>query len=180
MKKKLVIKAAIFSIVLFFTAGQIGFAQEGAGNKGAGNHKISIGAGPEFNMNSRENFAGGFSLVFDYGLPTLPLAFGLSAAASYNFLNSAVMEAASFFRWYFPGVKHSGFFAQADLGFYYIMEDIATRDVERFPMFLGGLRAGYRLPLGQSFYLEPYGRAGYPFAFGAGLLAGIRFHKESL
>jgi len=180
MKKLFVAKTLVLFTIMVLILGQIGFAQEGAGNKGAGNHKISIGAGPEFNMNSRENFAGGFSLVFDYGLRTLPLAFGLSAAASYNFLNSAVMEAASFFRWYFPGVKHSGFFVQADLGFYYIMEDIATRDVERFPMFMGGLRAGYRLPLGQSFYLEPYGRGGYPYVFGAGLLAGIRFHKESL
>jgi len=40
---------------------------------------------------------------------------------------------------------------------------------------MGGLRAGYRLPLGDMFFIEPFGRVGYPFMFGIGALAGVRF-----
>jgi len=42
--------------------------------------------------------------------------------------------------------------------------------------FMGGLRLGYRFLLGKRrfFYLEPYARGGYPFAWGAGIMAGIR------
>jgi len=42
-------------------------------------------------------------------------------------------------------------------------------------MFLGGLRGGYRFTLASHFYVEPYGRIGYPFAFGIGALAGLMF-----
>ena len=150
-------------------SGQSVFAQKEAGGK-----RIAVHTGPEWNMNSRDNFAGRLALGIDYSLPSLPLAIGLSAAGSYNFSNTVVIEAESFFRWYFPGMRHTGFFAQADAGFSYIMENL-DGSTENYPMFLGGLRAGYRLPLGQSFFIEPYARGGYPFVFGIGLLAGIRF-----
>ena len=154
---------------LMLAAGQNLFAQTEAGSK-----RIAVYTGPEFNMNSRENFAGRVSLGLDFSLPSHPMAIGVEAAGSYNFSNAVVIEAEAFFRWYFPGKRHTGFFAQAEAGLYYIMENMnGFRD--KFPMFLGGLRAGYRLPLGQSFFIEPYVRGGYPFVFGIGVLAGIRF-----
>jgi len=41
---------------------------------------------------------------------------------------------------------------------------------------MGGLRIGYRFLPGakRNVYIEPFARGGYPFAWGAGLMVGIR------
>ena len=65
--------------------------------------------------------------------------------------------------------SQKGLFVQFDIGPFVILEN---GDVT--PMLELGLRSGYRIPLG-TFYIEPYGRLGYPFAFGIGVLAGIYF-----
>jgi len=130
--------------------------------------KAAIGIGAEWNMNSRENFAGGAVLVFDYALPH-SLAVGFNATASNNFSGITVIEPAALLRWYFLG-GNGGLFIQADCGAYMVLEneDLKT-------MFLGGLRSGFRFLLKSKFFIEPYGRIGYPFAFGIGTLAGIKF-----
>jgi len=140
-----------------------------AGGAFAQEKKAALGAGLEWNMNSRENFAGGAALGFNYNLP-YAFAAGLTVSGSTNFFGIAVVEGSALLRRYFPGREHAGFFAQADLGLYLVLED-----GEAIPLFLGGLRAGYRLPLGSSWYFEPHGRLGYPFAFGVGAACGIRF-----
>jgi len=140
--------------------------------------KMAIGFGLEWNMNSRDYFAGGAVFGFDYNLP-LPIycAAGLSFGVSYNFNDSTVLEPQAFFRWYFMDVftgvsgAYERWFIQADFGCTIIME----KECKTIPLFLGGLRAGYRLPLGDSFYIEPSGRLGYPFAFGIGVMGGYRF-----
>jgi len=131
--------------------------------------KAAIGIGPEWNMNSRDNFAGGAALNFNYALP-YSLAIGFSFTASNNFSGFTVLEPAAVIRRYFLGDGRSGLFAQADLGCYLFPED-----GEMTKMFAGGLRGGYRIPVKSSFYIEPYGRGGYPFAFGVGAVVGIRF-----
>jgi hypothetical protein len=153
------VKKAIFLAALILVLGMNVYALE---------KKAAIGAGMEWNMNARENFAGGALLSFDCNLPR-SFAIGLNVTASINFSDITVIEPATFFRWYFLG-GHNGFFVQADLGAYLIFEndDLTT-------LFLGGLRGGFRFPLGKSFYVEPFGRIGYPFAFGVGALAGIKF-----
>jgi len=120
-------------------------------------------------MNARENFAGGAALAFDYALP-FSFAIGVSFTASNNFSGIAVMEPAALLRRYFSKNGNSGLFLQADAGAFLIFEDGKI-----IPLFMGGLRGGFRLPLKSSFYIEPYGRAGYPFVFGIGVLTGIRF-----
>jgi len=130
--------------------------------------KAAVGIGAEWNMNSRENFAGGAALNVDFNLPR-SFALGLNVTASNNFSGITVIEPAAFLRRYFLG-GYSGTFVQADGGAYLVLED-----AEFTAMFLGGLRFGYRLPIKSSFYLEPYGRIGYPFAFGVGVLTGISF-----
>jgi len=130
--------------------------------------KAAIGIGAEWNMNSRENYAGGAVLAFDFALPH-SFAIGLNATASSNFSGITVIEPAALFRWYFLG-GNSGFFIQADCGAYMILEE------EEFTaMFLGGLRGGFRIPFESNLYIEPYGRIGYPFAFGIGALVGFKF-----
>ena len=130
---------------------------------------MTVGLWPEWNMNSRKGFAAGAGLGFDYNLSRF-FAAGLSVTASHNFTAFTAIEPAAMFRWYFSGKNHTGFFAQADAGAYLYMEN-----GQIIPVFMGGLHTGFRLPLGRSFYIEPYGRGGYPFAFGVGVAAGMRF-----
>jgi len=131
--------------------------------------KIAIGAGLEFNMNSRDNFAAGAVLAFDFSLGS-SFAVGFTVSASYNFDGITVIEPAALFRWYFLGSNGTGWFVQADAGAYLVFED---EDIT--PLFLGGIRGGLRLPVSDMFFIEPFGRIGYPFMFGFGVLAGIRF-----
>jgi hypothetical protein len=132
---------------------------------------INLGLGAELNMNSRENFAGGIVLGFDYNLPSyIPFAVGLNVTGSSNFLGINVMEFTALFRWYFLGVWHEKWFLQADIGANTVFEDKIIN-----PMFTGGLRSGYRFLLGDSFYIEPFGRFGYPYAWGVGVMTGYAF-----
>jgi hypothetical protein len=119
-------------------------------------------------MNSRENFAGGAVLGFDVSL-SRALALGFTVTYSSNFSGISVIEPAALFRWYLLGGP-AGLFVQADAGAYLVLEDGGL-----IPLFMGGLRGGFRIPAGPSFYVEPYGRIGYPFAFGVGAMAGVRF-----
>jgi hypothetical protein len=131
--------------------------------------KAAIGIGPEWNMNSRDNFAAGTALSFDSRLPH-SFALGLNAGASTNFSGITVIEPAALLRRYFSTSGDSGLFIQAEAGASLIFEG-----GEITPLFAGGLRGGFRLPLKASFYIEPYGRIGYPFVFGIGMAVGIRF-----
>jgi len=168
-----------------------------------GGKKMAGGLGLEWNMNSPDYFAGGLVLGFDYDLPVttlpfagdkiFPFAAGLTVTVSNNFSGVTVLEPAALFRWYFLSSGHAGFFAQVDLGAALIIGSVCSGDCPEsdcagklctgkdcsetgvIPMFLGGLRGGYRLPLGSSFYAEAYGRIGYPFIFGIGVIAGMRF-----
>jgi len=152
---------SLIALVLFLTIGV--YAQE---------KKAAIGVGPEWNMNSRENFAGGAGLAFDYTLPN-SFAAGLTFTASSDFSGASALEPAALFRWYFLG-GYTGFFLQGDIGTFLFFDR-----GEFFPYLLGGICGGYRLPFNSSFYMEPYGRLGYPFAFGIGVLFGIRFIDNS-
>jgi len=131
--------------------------------------KLSIGAGAEWNMASRHDFAGGAVLNFLYNLPGAT-SLGLSFTGSMNFNNIYVLEPAFLVRQYFLQDNHSGFFIQYNMGAFIALEEKGIT-----PMVMTGLAGGYRIPLGSSFYIEPYGRAGYPFAFGLGLMLGICF-----
>ena len=134
-------------------------------------YDAAMGIGPEWNMNSRYNFAMGGVYGFDVNLPE-SIALGFTVTGSNNLNGITVLEPAALFRLYFlgRGSEHKGFFAQTDIGAFLIFEE---GDIK--PMILGGLRGGYRFIPVSHFYVEPYGRIGYPFAFGIGVMAGITF-----
>jgi hypothetical protein len=47
-------------------------------------------------------------------------------------------------------------------------------------VFSGGLAAGWRITLKDNFYIEPFVRGGYPYGWGAGIMAGITtYNKEA-
>jgi hypothetical protein len=131
--------------------------------------KIALGLGAEWNMDSRHDFAGGAALNLIRNLPGSS-ALGLSFKGSMNFNNIYVLEPAFLIRHYFSQDTYSGFFLQFDVGAFIALEEKGIT-----PMIMSGLGAGFRLPLGSSFYIEPCGRLGYPFAFGLGAMAGFRF-----
>lgn len=176
MKKNVLI---LFAILLIIKT--MAFAQEenlteiSSGNQEAssavktGGNLLALGLAPEMNMNSRENFALGLCLNLDFNLGSV-FGLGLTVTVSNNFDNFTVIEPAALFRWYILGNNYSGLFIQTDLGLYLFIDEWETK-----PLFLGGLRGGFRIPMGNMFYLEPYGRVGYPFLFGYGLTTGLRF-----
>jgi hypothetical protein len=141
-------------------------------NLAAEGSKISVSLGPEWNMNSREKFAGGLVLGFEYNfLYYYPFALGLIISASNNFRGFTVAETTAMFRWYYsPEEMSVRFFAQIEAGVYLIPEDGTV-----LSMFNGGIRLGYRIPFNTFLYCEPYGRLGYPFVFGMGVMVGWRF-----
>jgi len=137
--------------------------------------KIAAGIGAELNMNTRELFAGGLALSFDYNLPVslAPLAVGFTVTCSNNFRGTTVAEFAALFRWYFQGKEHQDWFAQAETGYSLISE---RREKQNLPLpFLTGLRIGHRKLIGKSFYMEPYAGLGYSFFLRGGVIAGMRF-----
>jgi len=163
------------AIFLFLAVVSPVFAQRG--------RNVSVGLGAEVNMNSGSDFGAGAVAAIDVGFADY-WAVGLTVKGSHDFASAWVAEGGVLLRRYFPGRSpwqgetHSGFFLQADAGVHVILEDnvfMYAGDV--LPRFMGGLRAGYRFLLGRSraFYVEPFGRGGYPFAWGAGLMLGIRF-----
>jgi len=134
--------------------------------------RAAISFGPEWNMNSHENFAMGGTLAFDFNVSP-SFAFGYNVTVSSNLTDLLVIEPATFLRWYFS----TSWFLQADAGAYLLLDNDLN---EVTPMFLGGLRTGVRLPLGDTLFVEPFGRVGYPFAFGVGVMMGFRFPKQAV
>ena len=150
-----------FAVLLFLACFAAVFAQE---------KKMSTGIGFEWDMNSRHNFAGGALLTFDYKLPRF-VTLGFMLEGSSNFSNMYVIEPAFLFRAYFLENEYRGLYFQSDLGVSFIFED--GEDLWIRP--LAGAGTGYRFLLGSSFYVEPFGRLGFPFAFGLGVIGGLRF-----
>jgi hypothetical protein len=126
------------------------------------------GYGMEINLYAPEYVAGGAAFTIEHNFAQ-SFAMGLSFTASGNGQGHNVVEPALLFRWYFLGRGHTGFFAQADLG-----ASVLSGGGEMRSLLLAGLRGGYRLPLGQLWYVEPYARAGFPFALGIGIMGGLR------
>jgi hypothetical protein len=155
------------AFILLLFAPFIVFAQDAA-----------FAMGGEVNMNAPSSFAAGFNYYFDINIgKNFAAGFILGTSRGFDdfslFPQINVYEGSLLFRWYFLGKGQRGFFAQAEGGGYLAIQKMSVYGFEFNPMFTAGLRGGYRLPLGR-FYLEPFVRAGYPFAAGAGLMLGVR------
>jgi len=131
-----------------------------------------IGLGVEANAHTREGIAagGGLSLGLDINRN---FSLGLKPAFFYNFDTVAAIEMPVFFR-YYPPLGVTGPFIQAEAG-----AAIYIEYGRAYPAFCGGLALGWRFILGKNIFIEPLFRGGYPFAWGAGITAGIIVRKES-
>jgi hypothetical protein len=131
---------------------------------------FSAALGAEINGNSRESFAAGGNLAFGLELNQHFTA-GLKIAFNHNFNETGDLEAGGLFRYYLPTLFNiSGFFAQAEIG-----TSILFEDGQSYPAFLIGIGAGYRFFPAEKFFVEPAFRFGYPFIWGIGISAGLRF-----
>jgi hypothetical protein len=152
----------LFCFILALGLSVVVHGQEKAG-------QVSLGLGPEINMDTRKGTAYGAGLYVDYAL-SAAWALGVMAAASYDFDDIISIEPEAFIRWYLPLGWKIYPYIQADLGAVFIRE--GTRMV---PTVLGGLSGGLRFPL-RHFLIEPYGAFGFPFFWRAGLAVGFRFN----
>jgi hypothetical protein len=132
--------------------------------------RFSIGLGVEGNKNTKENAAIAGVLTNDFALNTR-FSIGSRLGFSHNFADTGTLEAGIMFRVYFLSRNSSGPFIQADGGVSHIFRRDDVHDDMR-TKFLGGGTLGWRFRAG-SVYFEPYGRGGYPFIWGGGLVMGV-------
>jgi len=155
------------AVVLIFICSISAFSQE---SQFSLDNKFAAGLGLEFNLDSRHYFAGGIVAAFDYNLNS-NYSVGANLTVSNNFNGFIVVEPTVMGRHYiWENCHRQIFFVQIDLGALFFRED-----GEWTTMFEMGLRGGFRMPIRTIYYIEPYGRLGYPFAYGIGFIFGRLF-----
>ena len=130
-----------------------------------------IGFGVEANGNTLDGSAAGFGWSIGMDLNRY-FGLGMKTAISYDFDSLYNMEQSGLLRFYLP-LNKQGLFLQAEAG-----SSIFFEDNESHFYFLGGVTAGWRFVIKESFYIEPYVRGGFPFIWGGGLNAGIKLFRE--
>ena len=138
-------------------------------------YKSSLGFISEANKNSLSNVSPAAGVSFDYSA-TRQFSLGARVLVSYDFLEKKntiyAIEPLAFARGYLvspTGEPSAGLFVESQGG-----GDIVLVNNEIKMAVSAGLSLGFRLVAG-SFYFEPILRGGYPYMFGAGLGAGVRF-----
>jgi outer membrane protein OmpA-like peptidoglycan-associated protein len=136
-----------------------------------------LGVGAVFTLENRLNryfaldFHGGASLplsrMADLGTPDTFLGFEAQLFLRYYMLSPPEMDTP----------RGAELFLAAGGGLIAVMNGTDARDTRGSPEVSAIL--GLRIRLGKRFYLEPYARGGYPFLFGGGLAAGIRFPAKA-
>ena len=129
-----------------------------------------FGVGAEANGNAREAAAMGGTVSAGVEI-NQRFALGIRKGFFLDTEKFSTLEDSVFFRVNFP-LKNSVPFIQAELGSLVIFQDSKS-----YSAFLGALSAGWRFNFGRFVYVEPSVRGGYPFIWGAGLTAGIRFSE---
>jgi hypothetical protein len=115
-------------------------------------------------------FGGGITL----GVSFNGMGIGINLMYAQDEEKFIFFETLAHFRLYLSRVKNNtGLFLQAEGGIvFFAYEKFESAE---YSAFSAGLRAGARIALGKYVYFEPNIRGGYPYIFGGGLSAGIRF-----
>jgi len=129
-----------------------------------------LGLGAEASAYTREGAAVGGSLVLGINLNSY-FTTGIRASFFHNMDTLKAIDPVVFFR-YYPS-SYLGLYLQAEGGYAILLEM-----GEIFPVISGGLTAGWRFYLGEGWFIEPSGRFGYPYMWGAGLTAGYNFKNN--
>jgi len=150
-------------LFVFFTLATAVFAQE--------DFWISLnGEGALYGV---EGLAFGGGLSLGYGSGT---SFGIKAAWYFDTHKISTLELNIILRFYLQGAQaYSGPFLQFMGGpTFYNNGEIAAIPSE-FGMISAGLSFGWRFIFVDRWFVEPSVRGGYPYLFGAGVSAGVRF-----
>jgi len=135
---------------------------------------IWISLGGEIAMYSPSSVSYGGSITIAYGSGT-----SIGIKASWLFDQGGemnVMELNFLFRLYFFGKSaNSGPSIQIEGGPAIFFDDEGISLPARIGMINLGAAVGWRFLLGKYFFIEPSIRGGYPYIFGASLLAGVHF-----
>ena len=163
-------KAIFLTTVIFFSTFSA-FARDNT----AGGEDLWFSSGAETAVYGISGTIYGGSLAAAYGSGA---STGLKASLFFDFENEInVMELNFLFRLYIAGRNSfSGPFFQFAGGsaVFFNREDGISLPA-RWGSFSAGLSFGWRFLLGNTFFIEPSVRGGYPFMAGAGLTAGVRF-----
>jgi len=116
-------------------------------------------------------FGGGLSLGFGSGT-----SFGLKAAWYFGTDKINTLELNVILRFYFQGAQaYSGPFLQFMGGPTFYNNDEIAAIPSDWGMISAGLCFGWRFVFLDRWFVEPSVRGGYPYLFGAGVSAGVRF-----
>jgi len=125
-------------------------------------------------MYSYSGLATGGSFALGYGRGT---SIGFKAAWYFNPGRMDILELCFLLRFYLTGFSaNSGPFLQLTGGpVIFFPEDKGVSMPAELGMVSGGLNFGWRLLVGNRWFVEPSIRGGYPFLVGAAFSAGVRF-----
>ncbi len=134
-----------------------------------------ISPGTEMAFYSPVSLSAGGSVTIAYGSGT---SIGTKISWLYDNkgqLNVFILD--FLFRWYFFGsYANSGLYIQFAGGpAIYLQSEEEFSVPVRIGTLTAGLTLGWRFLLGRYFYFEPSISGGYPYIFGAGLSAGVKF-----
>jgi len=134
---------------------------------------IGVYAGTAMYSSDGLSIGGGLELGYGKGI-----SIGLKAI---YFADSAsltdVLEICFLLRFYLFGINsNSGLFLQTNAGqAVFFRREKGLSIPGQWGLVSAGLSAGWRFLLGNNFYFEPVIGGGYPYFFGAGMSAGVRF-----
>jgi hypothetical protein len=119
----------------------------------------------------RYNMAYGGGIALGYGTG---ISLGIKLVVMFGMESFLSTEVQFFLRCYFFGVNAgTGPFIQINAGPVFFSE--SKPEFSGYGTISAGLAAGWRIPLGKRFFIEPFIRGGYPYLAGGGLSGGFRF-----
>lgn len=131
---------------------------------------LSLSLGLEISRYSLKGVSFGPVLAGEYRFSSL--AAGAALGFFHDFDDYMTFEPGAFLRW-FPftrsGALIKGLYAEGRVG-----AALMLHDDDMKTLVMGSLGAGWRFDLGDSWYVEPNLRGGYPFLVGVGVAAGWR------
>jgi len=160
----------ILTNISLFAQGEVGYLTPPA-EKG----EFWVCPSAEAALYSKQSFSYGAGFSAAYGKK---ISIGLKGAFLFDEKNELdVLEIHVLLRLYLTGgAANSGPFFQFTGGpaLFFPREEGVALPAE-FGLFSAGISFGWRFLFGNTFFIEPFIRGGYPFIAGGGLSAGIRF-----
>lgn len=118
-------------------------------------------------------YGGGLALAYGRGV-----SIGIKAAYFFNFENRIdVLELGFLLRFYLLGsLSYTGPFLQLSGGQSLFLRGEDSLSIPaQWGTIYGSMEAGWRFPLKNDFFIEPFIRGGYPFMYGGGISTGVIF-----